>query len=93
MTLVQVDERVYDRAMGTGAHAVRHAGGLYRRVFGWVRQPIQTVEHEAEHLHEIELDGSAGATPYIAILGVFLFVVPLAAFLMIVAFSAYYLAR
>lgn len=79
--------------MSTGAHAARHAGGLYRKVFRWFRRPVEAVEHEAEHLHDIEKDGSAGATPYIALLGVFLFLLPIAAFMMIVAFSAFYLAR
>jgi hypothetical protein len=46
-----------------------------------------------EHLHEIEQTGSAGATPFIAILGVLLFLLPIAAFMMIGAFSAFYLAR
>ena len=89
----RVGEWVYDRIMSTGAHAVRHAGGLYRKVFRLFRHPVEAVEHEAEHLHEIEQDGSAGATPYIALLGVFLFLLPIAAFMMIVAFSAFYLAR
>jgi hypothetical protein len=79
--------------MGTGAHAVRHAGGLYSRVFRWVRQPVRTIEDEAHHLHEIEQSGEAGQTPFIALLGVFLFLLPIAAFMMIVAFSAFYLAR
>jgi hypothetical protein len=79
--------------MGTGAHAARHAGGLYARVFRWFRRPVRTIEDEAHHLHGIEQEGSAGATPFIAILGVLLFLLPIAAFLMIVAFSAFYLAR
>jgi hypothetical protein len=79
--------------MGTGAHAARHAGSLYARVFRWIRRPIKTIEDEAHHLHEIEQAGESGETPYIALLGVFLFLLPLAAFLMIIAFSAYYLAR
>jgi hypothetical protein len=79
--------------MGTGAHAVRHAGSLYRRVFRWVRRPVESVEAEAHHLHEIERAGDSGEAPFIAILGVFLFLLPIAAFMMIVAFSAYALAR
>jgi hypothetical protein len=79
--------------MGTGAHAARHAGGLYRRVFRWLRSPVKTIEGEAHHLHEIERAGESGEAPFIAILGVFLFLLPIAAFMMIVAFSAYALAR
>jgi hypothetical protein len=79
--------------MGTGAHAAKHAGGLYARLFRWARHPVETIEDEAHHLHEIEQTGEAGASPFIALLGVFLFLLPIATFLMIVAFSAYYLAR
>jgi len=55
---------------------MRHAGGLYGRLFGWALRPVHKVEAEAHHLHEIEQVGAAGETPYIAILGVFLFLVP-----------------
>jgi hypothetical protein len=79
--------------MGTGAHAARHAGSLYARIWRWARHPVETVEGEAHHLHEIEQAGESGEAPFIAILGVFLFLLPIAAFMMIVAFSAYHLAR
>jgi hypothetical protein len=62
-------------------------------VFRWARSPVKTIEAEAHHLHDVEQAGSSGKAPFIAILGVFLFVVPIAAFMMIVAFSAYSLAR
>ena len=41
--------------------------GLYRKTF--FRHPIQAVEAEAKHLHEIEQQGESGETPFIAILG------------------------
>jgi hypothetical protein len=60
-----------------GRAGVRHAATLYGRVFRWARHPVRTVEAEAHHLHEIERTGSAGETPFIAILGVFLFLLPI----------------
>ena len=79
--------------MGHAVSAMRHAGSLYRRGFRWVLRPIQEVEAEAHHLHEVEKLGESGETPFIAILGVFLFLVPIAAFMMIFALAAIYLAR
>ncbi len=62
-------------------------------MFRWVRRPVEAIEAEAHHLHEVEQAGESGEAPFIAILGVFLFLLPIAAFMMIVAFSAYYIAR
>ena len=79
--------------MGHVASAMRHAGSLYSRGFRWVLRPIQEVEAEAHHLHEVEKVGESGETPFIAILGVFLFLVPVAASMMLVALAATYLAH
>ena len=75
---------------GTGTKAVRHAGSLYRRTFAWVAKPFRKAEAEAHHLHEIEETGESGETPYIAILGVFLFIFPIFLILLGVALIAYY---
>jgi hypothetical protein len=71
--------------------AVRHAGSFYRRAFRRVKHPVRAIEAEAHHLHELEESGEAGATPFVALLGVFLFVVPCFLFLAGAAFLAYYL--
>jgi len=71
--------------------AVRHAGGLYRRTFRRLARPVEKLEEEAHHLHEIEQRGEAGETPFIAIAGVLLFLLPLFLFLVALAFAAYYL--
>ena len=77
---------------GTGTRAARHAGGLYRRTFAWIAKPFRKVEAEAHHLREVEETGESGETPYIAILGVFLFVFPIFVVLLGLALIAYYAA-
>ena len=73
-----------------GRAGVRHAGALYRRCFRWARRSARRAEAEAQHLQEIERAGEAGETPYIAILGVFLFLLPIFLFICGVALIAYY---
>jgi hypothetical protein len=82
----------YDRPMSTGNRAVSHAGARYRKLFGAFRHPVKAVEAEAAHLHEIEQAGESGETPFIAILGLLLFLLPLFLLLLAIAFGAYYLA-
>jgi hypothetical protein len=77
--------------MGTAADATRHAGGLYGRTFGWLRRPLRKVEDEAHHLREVEQVGASAETPFIAMLGLALFLVPLAAVLIGLGFGAAYL--
>lgn len=76
---------------GTVSGAGRHARRRYERLFRWLRHPIRTVELEAHHLHEIEQEGDSGETPLIAILGLLLFLLPLALVIMALAFSAAWL--
>ncbi len=77
---------------GYGRGGARHAGHLYRDVFRWLRHPVHAVEGEAAHLREVEEAGEAGETPYIAILGVFLFLAPVLVVLMGLGFLAGHLA-
>ena len=56
-----------------------------------MRRPARKLEAEAEHLHEIERAGEAPETPFIAILGVFLFLFPIFCVMLGLAFGAYYL--
>ena len=76
--------------MSGGARAARHAGSLYQRAF---RRPVEKVEAEVHHLHEVEQRGESGETPFIAILGVFLFLVPIFLVMAGLAFAAYYAFR
>ena len=39
-------------------------------------RPVRAIEREAEHLHEVERAGESEWTPWIAILGLVLFFVP-----------------
>lgn len=68
-------------------------GALYRRMFSVLGLPVRAIEAEAVHLHEIEQAGESGETPFIAILGIVLFLVPIFLVMLGLAFGAYYLAR
>jgi hypothetical protein len=71
--------------VGTLSDATKYAGNLYRRAFRWIQRPVRRVEGEAHHLHEVEREGESGETPFIAILGLLFFLVPL--FLVILGLS------
>jgi hypothetical protein len=88
-----VTTTTYDGAMAAGKDAATHAGTLYRRVFAVLRHPVQKIEAEAEHLREVEQAGESGETPFIAILGIILFLIPLFLLIAGLAFALYYLAR
>jgi hypothetical protein len=78
--------------MVAGRDAARHAGTLYRKAFKRLRHPVREIEAEVEHLREVEREGESGETPFIAILGIILFLLPIVAVLLGLAFAAYYLA-
>ena len=75
-----------------GRAGIRHAGSLYGRMFRWVLRPIRKVEAEAHHIREIEQAGDSGETPFIAMLGVILFLLPIFAFMVGVAIAAAHIA-
>ena len=78
--------------MSTRPGVADQAKGHYRRAFRrTVRHPIGEVEAEAHHLREVEAAGESGATPLIAILGLLLFLAPVAALLIGLGFAAYYI--
>jgi hypothetical protein len=77
--------------MSSIVRARKHAGGLYAQAFRRLRHPIQRIEAEAHHLREVEQSGESGETPAIAIAGLLLFLLPLAALFMILAFGAAWL--
>jgi len=79
--------------MAAGRDAATHAGTLYRKMFAVLRIPVRKIEAEAEHLREVEQTGESGETPFIAILGLILFLFPIFLLMAGLAFAAYYLAR
>lgn len=73
--------------------AATHAGSLYRKAFGFLRRPVQGIEAEAEHLLEVEREGESETTPFIAIFGIVLFLVPIFLVILGLSLAAYYLAK
>ena len=78
--------------MAAGSEAVRHARGRYSRFFARLRHPVRAVEAEAKHFHEVEREGESGETPFVVILGLILFLLPIFLLMLGLAFAAYYLA-
>jgi hypothetical protein len=74
-----------------GRASARHAGSLYGRTFRWLLRPFRRLEAEAHHLVEVEERGESGETPFIAILGLILFLVPIFLLLLGVGLLAAYL--
>jgi len=70
----------------------RHAGRLYRRLLRQAERPVEKAEAELHHLHEVEQLGEAGATPFIALGGLILFLLPIVLVSIGIAFAVYYLA-
>ena len=79
--------------MGIARDAARHAGGIYRRALPRrVRHPVQAIEDEVEHLHELEHEGVSEATPLVVLLGIIVFLLPIVLLILALAFGAFYLA-
>jgi hypothetical protein len=78
--------------MAAGRDAARHAGSIYRKTYNRFRHPVREIEADVEHLREVEREGESGETPFIAILGVVLFLLPIVALVLGLSFAAYYLA-
>jgi len=68
----------------------RHAGGLYRRALRRGERPVEKLEAEVHHLHEIEQAGESGLTPFIAFGGLILFLLPIFLVMLGLALVAYY---
>jgi hypothetical protein len=78
--------------MGVGSDATKRAGGHYGGAWNWVKHPVRNAKDEAHHLHQVEQEGDSGETPFIAILGIVLFLVPIFLLMLGLALAAYYLA-
>ncbi|MFL6030385.1 MAG: hypothetical protein ACJ74D_10175 [Gaiellaceae bacterium] len=61
----------------------------------WFDPPrrFRTIEREAHHLHEVERVGESEWTPWIAILGLVLFFVPVLVLMTALTFAAAHLAQ
>jgi hypothetical protein len=75
-----------------GRASIRHARNLYGRTYHWLLRPIHKGEAEVHQLHEVELRGASGETPFIAILGLLLFLLPIFALMLGLALLAAYLS-
>jgi hypothetical protein len=53
----------------------------------FIQHPVRVVEHEVQHLHEIERDGQSAETPLIALVAVAAALLPLAALMIALAFA------
>jgi hypothetical protein len=80
-----------DVASPAATSPTRHAASLYRRLFAAALRPAHSVEAEAQHLHDVERTGASGETPYIAMLGLLLFLVPIFAAMLGLALLAAWL--
>jgi hypothetical protein len=81
-----------DSDVSSGTRATSHAAGLYRKTFSAIARPVRKVDAEVHHLEDVERAGESPETPFIAMLGVFLFLLPIFAVMLALAFAAYYLA-
>ena len=77
---------------GQAAEMARHAGRLYRRLLRPAERPLEKAEAEVHHLHDVEQLGEAGSTPFIALGGLILFLLPIVLVSIGIAFAVYYLA-
>jgi hypothetical protein len=63
--------------MNAPAKAAHHAAPLYRRPFAAARHELDALESEARRLHQVELEGQSPSTPFLALFGLVLFLMPL----------------
>jgi hypothetical protein len=92
IAVFEVDRAGHILLVTTVWAGARHAASLYRGAFRGLVRPIRKVEAEAQHLLEGERAGELAETPFIAILGIFLFLVPIFGLIVGLAFAASRLA-
>ena len=71
----------------------RLAGGTRGTALLDPQRPFRTIELEAHHLHEVEQVGESEWTPWIALLGLVLFFVPVFVLMTALTFAAAHLAQ
>jgi hypothetical protein len=76
--------------MGVWSDSVGHARGRYGRAFARLKHPVRLVGGEARHLHEVELAGQSGETPYIVMLGLIMFLVPIFLVFLAIVLALYF---
>jgi hypothetical protein len=78
--------------MSAAGRAAKHAWGLYGRTLHGALKLIRGAEAESRHLYVVEEKGEAGETPFIVLLGLVLFFLPVFLVMLGLALAAYYLA-
>jgi hypothetical protein len=76
--------------MGVWSDSAGHARRRYARAFRRLTRPMTAVEAEARHLHEVELAGESGETPYIVMLGLVLFLAPIFIVFLAIVLALYF---
>ena len=71
----------------------RLPGGIRGQALLDLGRPVHAIEREAHHLHEVEQVGESEWTPWIAILGLVLFFVPVIVLMTALTFAASCLAQ
>ncbi len=71
----------------------RLPGGMRGQDLLDLGRPAHAIEREAHHLHEVEQVGESEWTPWIAILGLVLFFVPVLVLMTALTFAASHLAQ
>jgi hypothetical protein len=82
----------WELRMGVVMASARYAVRRYRRTLARFTHALRRLEAEERHLHEVERAGESAETPYIAVLGLLLFLGPIFLLMVGIAFAAYYLA-
>jgi hypothetical protein len=77
---------------GGNGSPVAVAGGRYRRLARRLTLRFRRADREVEHLHAVEREGEVGASPYIVLAGVALFLLPIFLLMLALAYLAYFLA-
>jgi hypothetical protein len=71
----------------------RLAGGIRWAALLDPLRPLRTIERQAHHLHEVEQAGESEYTPWIAVVGLVLFLVSVFVLMTAIAFTAAHFAQ
>jgi hypothetical protein len=71
----------------------RLAGGIRWAALLDQLRPLRTIERQAHHLHEVEQAGESEYTPWIAVVGLVLFLVSVFVLMTAIAFTAAHFAQ
>jgi hypothetical protein len=82
----------HEDVKAAGRNRPTKADSLQRKMFAVFRTPVREIQAEAEHVRDVERAGDSGATPFIAMLGVILFLLLGLILMAGLILAAYYLA-